>query len=172
LGREESTGSGQGACAPDAPRLFQGESREESGGVFASLCSVSISLSSILSEDLGCLLIGVAHRHNWSDDYCIQILTEIRKAMGPGSKLLIADQVMNTTLGDPELPSAPTPLLANYGTYIRFSHQINIAMMATINGVERTRPQFQHIIEEAGLRINRIQDARTQVSVIECVKVV
>ncbi|KAI5925278.1 S-adenosyl-L-methionine-dependent methyltransferase [Camillea tinctor] len=108
--------------------------------------------------------------HDWSDEYCIKILTEIRKAMGPNSRLLIVDQVMNTTIGDKSLTSAPAPLLANYGHYIRFSHQIDLALMSTINGIERTKPQFEHIIQAAGLRIATIKEARTQVSVIECVK--
>lgn len=91
--------------------------------------------------------------------------------MGPSSKVLIADQVMNTTLGseDDGLPSAPAPLLANYGTYVRFSHQIDVALMATINGIERTPLQFKRIVEAAGLKIKRIIGARTQVSIVECV---
>jgi hypothetical protein len=108
--------------------------------------------------------------HDWSDEYCIQILSQIGKAMGPHSRVLIADQVMNTTLGGSELPSAPAPLLANYGTYVRFSHQIDIALLSTINGIERTPLQFKRIVEAAGLRIDKIIGARTQVSVVECVR--
>ncbi|KAI0003445.1 S-adenosyl-L-methionine-dependent methyltransferase [Xylariaceae sp. FL0662B] len=108
--------------------------------------------------------------HDWSDSYCIKILSHIRDAMGPNSRVLIADQVMHTTLGTSELSDdrAPEPLLANYGHYIRYSHQRDLAMMAAINGIERTPAQFRKIIEAAGLRLVRVWQCRTQVSIVEC----
>ncbi|RYP31586.1 hypothetical protein DL767_005695 [Monosporascus sp. MG133] len=96
--------------------------------------------------------------HDWSDSYCISILSNLRAAMGPQSRVLIADQVMNTTLGSPELKSAPEPLLANYGNYVRFSHQRDVALMGLINGIERTPAQFRRIVEGAGLRLVRPSD--------------
>ncbi len=49
-------------------------------------------------------------RHDWSDKYCVQILKAIRESMTAKSRVLICDQVMNTTLGCPELAPAPEPL--------------------------------------------------------------
>lgn len=105
--------------------------------------------------------------HDWSDDYCVRILSAIRESMGPQSRVLICDQVMNTTLGFPELKSAPTPLPANYGYHARFSHSRDITMMASINGIERTPEQFASIIEAAGLKLMKIWACRSQVSLIE-----
>lgn len=85
------------------------------------------------------------------------------------SRLLIVEQVMNTTLGSPELPSAPAPLPANYGYHARFSHSRDITMMASINGIERTPEEFKAIIEAAGLKIKQIWGVRSQVSLIEAV---
>ena len=52
--------------------------------------------------------------HDWSDDYCVRILAAIKPSMGPRSRILICDQVMNTTLGSDELVAAPAPLPANW----------------------------------------------------------
>jgi len=75
---------------------------------------------------------------------------------------------MNTTLGYPDaLPSAPQPLPANYGTSVRFSHQRDLCMMGIINGIERTPAQLKKIVEKAGLRIEKIWEARSQVPIVE-----
>ena len=74
---------------------------------------------------------------------------------------------MNTTLGCEELSKAPEPLPANYGYYTRYSHQRDLAMMSIINGIERTPAQFRDIIERAGLKMMKIWECRSQVSLIE-----
>lgn len=107
------------------------------------------------------------YRHDWSDDYCVRILSAIGSSMTSSSRILICDQVMNTTLGCPELDPAPSPLPANYGYYTRYSHQRDLAMMGIINGIERTPAQFKAIVEAAGLRIEKIWDCRSQVSIVE-----
>ena len=58
-------------------------------------------------------------RHDWDDDRCVDILKGIRASMGPDSRVLVIDMVMNTTVGSPELTPAPEPLLANYGWQVR-----------------------------------------------------
>lgn len=89
--------------------------------------------------------------------------------MASHSRLLICDQVMNVTTGDPYLKSAPSPLPANYGYYMRFSHSRDLTMMSCINGIERTPEQFKVIIEAAGLKLKQIWDCRSQVSLVEAV---
>lgn len=74
---------------------------------------------------------------------------------------------MNTTLGCAELESAPQPLPANYGYYTRYSHQRDLAMMGIINGIERTPREWKALVEEAGLRVERIWECRSQVSIVE-----
>ena len=75
---------------------------------------------------------------------------------------------MNTTLGSSSLTPAPVPLPANYGYYTRYSHHRDLAMMGIINGIERTPGQFRELVEEAGLRVEKIWECRSQVSIIEC----
>lgn len=113
------------------------------------------------------LLICFSDSHDWSDDYCIQILSAIRPALSSSSRVLICDQVMNTTNGCEELEPAPWPLPANYGVYTRYSHQRDLAMMGIINGIERTPAQFKAIVEASGLRMDRIWECRSQVSIVE-----
>ncbi|KAH9895356.1 S-adenosyl-L-methionine-dependent methyltransferase [Xylariomycetidae sp. FL2044] len=106
--------------------------------------------------------------HNWPDEQVVKILESIRKAMGHESRVLIADQVMNTTLGDDLLLSAPPPLLANYGHALPYSHTRDMVMMGLLNGIERTPLQFRTVIEKAGLKVSRIWQCRSQVSIVEC----
>ncbi|KAI5919292.1 S-adenosyl-L-methionine-dependent methyltransferase [Camillea tinctor] len=107
--------------------------------------------------------------HDWSDDYCVQILSAIKPSMGPRSRILICDQVMNTTLGCEELPPAPSPLPANWGYYTRYSHQRDLAMMAIINGIERKPVEFRALAEAAGLKLRNLYDCRSQVGLVELV---
>ncbi|KAI5926688.1 S-adenosyl-L-methionine-dependent methyltransferase [Camillea tinctor] len=109
--------------------------------------------------------------HDWSDDYCVRILSAIKPAMGPRSRILICDHVMNTTRGCKELPRAPEPLPANWGYYTRYSHQRDLAMMSIINGIERKPAEFNDLIERAGLRLRKIWDCRSQVGLVEAVLV-
>lgn len=89
--------------------------------------------------------------------------------MRQNSRIVICDQVMNTTVGCEAIRSAPAPLPANYGYFTRYSHQRDITMMSIINGIERTPLEFQALVEKAGLVMSRIYDCRSQVSLVECV---
>ncbi|KAI0465612.1 S-adenosyl-L-methionine-dependent methyltransferase [Xylaria cf. heliscus] len=107
--------------------------------------------------------------HDWSDDYCVKILSGLKQSMGPRSRIMICDQVMNTTVGCDELRAAPFPLPANWGYYTRYSHQRDLAMMSIINGIERKPAEFRNLIDRAGLRLKKIWDCRSQVGLLEIV---
>ncbi|KAI2624988.1 S-adenosyl-L-methionine-dependent methyltransferase [Hypoxylon sp. NC1633] len=68
---------------------------------------------------------------------CILHDYAIMAAMGPKSRILICDRVMNTTIGCKELKAAPAPLPANWGYHKRQSHQLILGMMTIINGIDR-----------------------------------
>ena len=108
--------------------------------------------------------------HDWSDEYCISILSNLAKVMSPDtSRILICDQLMISTLpnADPVIPSAPDPLPANYGVSVRYSHQRDLAMMGIINGIERTPDQLKVIVEKSGLKIEKVWECRSQVPIVE-----
>ena len=109
------------------------------------------------------------HSHDWSDAYCVRILRALATAMAPHSRILICDQLMIPTLAssDPVIPSAPEPLPANYGASVRFSHQRDLCMMGIINGIERTPDQLKVIVEDSGLRIEKVWECRSQVPIVE-----
>ncbi|KAL6305483.1 S-adenosyl-L-methionine-dependent methyltransferase [Sparassis latifolia] len=91
--------------------------------------------------------------HDWEDDRCVDILSALRPALSPHSRVLVVDMVMNTTLGCPEIPSAPFPLLANYGISIRYAHESDLVMMSMLNGSERVPGEFRSLAQRAGLEV-------------------
>ncbi|KAL2839749.1 S-adenosyl-L-methionine-dependent methyltransferase [Aspergillus pseudoustus] len=104
--------------------------------------------------------------HDWADEYCLNILTNIRQAMGPHSRLLVCEQVMDTTV-QALTGTAPAPLPANYGVAKRYSHQRDLDVMAIINGIERTPAQFADLFDRAGLVLRKVWPCRSQVSILE-----
>ncbi|KAI4225567.1 MAG: hypothetical protein L6R36_003818 [Xanthoria steineri] len=105
--------------------------------------------------------------HDWSDGYCVQILKGLKAAMSPSSKILICDPVMNTTFGCPEIAPAPYPLPANYGYHYRYCYNRDLALMSTINGMERTPTHFKALFEKAGLRLKKFWPVRSMVGITE-----
>ncbi|KAI0930163.1 hypothetical protein AcV5_006947 [Taiwanofungus camphoratus] len=98
--------------------------------------------------------------HDWADDECVTILAHLREAMGPKSRILIADQVIHPTSGSSYLTKAPSPLPANYGWAHKFSNQHDMTMLSIHNGMERTPDNFKALAERAGLRIVKIWECR------------
>lgn len=87
--------------------------------------------------------------------------------MGPQSRILVCDPVMNTTLGCPEIPAAPAPLPANYGYHVRYCHDRDMALMSTLNGIERTPREFKELFEKSGLRLVKFWETRSMVGITE-----
>ncbi|KAL5044520.1 hypothetical protein BDW71DRAFT_215692 [Aspergillus fruticulosus] len=72
--------------------------------------------------------------HDWSDEYCLKILQNVVSAMTPRySKLLIHEMIV-LEQGTPQ-----------------FQAQLDMAMMAFSGGMERTKRQWQALLEKAGL---------------------
>ncbi|KAH8099822.1 S-adenosyl-L-methionine-dependent methyltransferase [Cristinia sonorae] len=105
--------------------------------------------------------------HDWSDDDCVAILSAIRPALGPNSRILISDQVMNTTCGTDAIASAPAPLPANYGYGHRFQNLRDLNMMCLFNGRERTADEFAGLAARSGLKVAKIWEVRGMVSITE-----
>lgn len=106
-------------------------------------------------------------RHDWPDAACVTILTQLRKAMSPTSRILVADMVMHTTVGSNLLKNAPAPLPANYGSASIFKNMQDLAMLALFNGTERTPAQLSVLAERAGLKVAKIWECRSLVSITE-----
>jgi hypothetical protein len=72
--------------------------------------------------------------HDWADEECLTILQNIRKSMTPGSRLLIMEQLVDET--------TPSPLAA----------YLDLSMLTSLGGRERTFEEYATLLEAAGLR--------------------
>ncbi|MEU7136663.1 methyltransferase [Streptomyces sp. NPDC046261] len=87
--------------------------------------------------------------HDWNDTQCVKILHNCRRAMRPNGRILVIDAV---------LPRDNAP------------HQgktLDLMMMASLVGRERTEADFARLFEEAGLRLTRVVPTGTVLSVVE-----
>lgn len=91
--------------------------------------------------------------HNWPEADCVRILHATIPAMGPHSRIIV-DEVV--------LPDAGVPWQAAY---------MDITMMSLFGAVERTRSEWESLIDKGGLRILEIHryDSKMQSAVIMAV---
>jgi len=89
--------------------------------------------------------------HDWSDDDSVRILRTCREAMHPDGVVLVAEIV----LGRPEHAQAASFL--------------DLTMLVMTGGRERTADEYAALFERADLRLTRVVDTTTKVSVIEAV---
>lgn len=87
--------------------------------------------------------------------------------MSKKSRLLIAEQVMNTTIGCPEITSAPSPLPANYGLPTRLAHCIDWVAESLNHGMERTPRQYRELAARAGLQVVKFWECRGPLAIME-----
>lgn len=87
--------------------------------------------------------------------------------MGGQSRLLVAEQVMNTTVGCKDIADAPAPLPANYGVHTRLAHCVDCATESLGNGMERTPPQLRALATRAGLQVIKFWECRGVLSIME-----
>jgi SAM-dependent methyltransferase len=90
--------------------------------------------------------------HDWDDERSIQILANCRKAMAPGGKALIVEQVVT------DRPDAVMSKLADLEM-----------LVMTPGGRERTGEEFARLLAAAGLRLTRIVPTDYLVCIVEAV---
>ncbi|MEU5691377.1 methyltransferase [Actinosynnema sp. NPDC020468] len=87
--------------------------------------------------------------HDWPDDRCATVLSHCRRALNPGGRVLVVDAV---------LPPGDEP------------HQgkaLDLMMMASLSGKERTEDDFRALFAAAGLELTRVIPTPTVLSVVE-----
>jgi hypothetical protein len=87
--------------------------------------------------------------HDWDDDKSLRILRNCRAAMAPGGRVLVVDHVIPPGNG------------ANWGKLL------DINMMVSPGGQERTREEFRDLFARAGLRLARIVPTASPLSILE-----
>lgn len=74
--------------------------------------------------------------HDWNDSQCVEILTNLRKAMSPDARLVVVEALV----GD-------NPSAADF---------MNLHMLVMNGGKERTRQEFEHLLAHAGLKLEQV----------------
>ncbi len=87
--------------------------------------------------------------HDWYDEQSTQILSTVRRAMQPGSRLLIVESLI--------LP----------GNEPSVGKLLDLVMMVLPGGMERTVEQYRTLLAGAGLKLTKIVPTAADVSVIE-----
>jgi hypothetical protein len=87
--------------------------------------------------------------HDWSEEQCLTILGHCRKAMKPGSRLLIVEMVLPPG-------NAPHP-----------GKMLDIMMLVGPGGQERTETEYGELLAKAGFRLKRVVPTPSAVSVVE-----
>ena len=90
--------------------------------------------------------------HDWYDDNCEKILKNIGKHIADDGKVLIIETVV------PE------------GNEPHFSKIIDLEMLLSPGGVERTPAEFDTLLRNSGFKLNRIIPTQGPMSIIEAVK--
>lgn len=91
--------------------------------------------------------------HDWDDEQSATILRNCERAMAPGGRILVIDAVV---------PPGDLP---------HQSKTLDLMMMASLGGRQRTRRDFVQLFDEAGLRLEKIVPTSTVLSVVEAVSV-
>jgi len=89
--------------------------------------------------------------HDWSEDQCLTILGNCRRAMAPSGRLLIIEMVLPA--GD-----APHP-----------GKMLDLVMLVGPGGQERTEREYGELLDRAGFRLTRVVPTTTPVSIVEAV---
>jgi alkyl hydroperoxide reductase subunit AhpC/SAM-dependent methyltransferase len=87
--------------------------------------------------------------HDWSEPQCLTILGNCRRAMKPGSRLLLIEMV---------LPPGNTPHPGKV---------LDMMMLVGPGGQERTEQEYGKLLAKAGFRVTRVVPTESAVSVVE-----
>jgi hypothetical protein len=87
--------------------------------------------------------------HDWSEEKCLQILGNCRRAMKADSRLLIVEMVL------------PDDGARHPGK------RLDVVMLVLTEGQERSERQYRELLKKAGFRLNRVVATKSPASVIE-----
>ena len=87
--------------------------------------------------------------HNWTDDKCMAILKNVRRAIGGNGRLLLLEYVV---------PSGNQPSSAK---------ELDLLMLTTFVGKERSESEFEKLLTKTGFKLNRVLNSTTELNVLE-----
>lgn len=86
--------------------------------------------------------------HDWNDENAIKILTNCRKNLYQGGKILLIEQVVEY----------PLTLMAVF---------YDLHMQVMLGGAERTEEEFKNLFDAAGLQLSRIIPTKSPMKILE-----
>jgi hypothetical protein len=90
--------------------------------------------------------------HDWDDERSVKILKNIHSVMSDDSKVLILETVITD------------------GNEPHFGKVIDMEMLVSPGGIERTAEEYSDLLTQAGLKLSRIIPTNSYLSVVEAVK--
>jgi hypothetical protein len=88
--------------------------------------------------------------HDWDDERCVALLSNCRKAMAPGGRVLVVEGIVSD---------------GSESLYLKVLDMMMLA--ATPGGRERTEAEFAALLEKAGLKLTRVFRTESLMCVIE-----
>lgn len=88
--------------------------------------------------------------HDWEDDQCIQILSNCRKAMKQGGRVLVIDEIIT--------PGAKIPSLGPL---------VDLQLQLLMKGRKRTEAEHRLLFEASGLRLTRVCPTKSSYTILE-----
>jgi hypothetical protein len=93
--------------------------------------------------------------HDWSDEKCIEILSNLVPSMKPGSRLIVSDWILNP-------PGKGEPSLDKWARI--FDHQ----MMVAVNAKERTLEEWENLVNQASEDKLKLETTGSRLLVYVC----
>jgi hypothetical protein len=90
--------------------------------------------------------------HDWNDDECVTILKNIKAEMSDDAKIIIIETV---------IPEDNEP---------HFGKILDMEMLLSPGGIERTAGEFEQLLDDSGLKLNRIIPTQSMFSIVEAIK--
>ena len=87
--------------------------------------------------------------HDWPDAEALAILEAVRRAAPPQATLLVIEQIV---------PADPGP---------DWTKTLDILMLALLGGRQRTRQEYQSLLDRSGFQLARQIDTRAGISILE-----
>jgi len=91
--------------------------------------------------------------HDWDDEFSMKILGKLHEVMGPKSRLLVIESVLDE------------------GNHPSFGKMTDILMLAAAGGKERTLKQWESLLSASGFSIRKSRPTISPHSIIEVVKI-
>ncbi|KAJ6535743.1 S-adenosyl-L-methionine-dependent methyltransferase [Mycena capillaripes] len=114
--------------------------------------------------------------HDWSDEYCVKILTRLSDAATPATTLLLLETIVPHACHDPNNAAedgpteAPAPLLANYGAVNEMGYTADMGMFILFNSQERTRIHFVELLARTGWKFVAVHRQPGDSAFIQCIE--